>query len=246
MGSATRYNLADIPGFSALNLLRSKFDRGQACMFRNSTLFPQLSSKLQDLVLDIGSFSWLLNAGTSRGTKLDGYTFHDTLLLIGYRLVDIGPLGGPRTTNCLENMVQLGLFSLLAVFMRKLGGDLPTFPLLAELTRSAVQGHLDEDEDSQAMLLWVMLIGRVTIFVESDDIWLIPKVQCTASALGLETWEALRRAISKYPWINAVHDKPGQALWALSTPNHDTRSTTPDSTASKFPGSLTKSEFQNL
>lgn len=206
------------------------FDRGQTHPFHKSSIFTQLSLELQELVLDIGSLTWLLNNGTSHGTKLDGYTFHDTQLLIGYRLLHISRLGGPRPTNALENLMHLGLMSALAIFLRKLGGNLPPFTLLAELTRSAVQGHLDEDEEAQALLLWIMFIGRASIFVEADDIWLIPKIKRTMSALGFETWPDLRRAVSKYPWINALHDKPGQALWTLVTSNCNTCHTPPDST----------------
>jgi hypothetical protein len=177
-----------------------------------------VTADLQDILVDIMSLTGLLNGSGGHGTKLDGHTFHDILILIGYRLIRISPLCGLRPASPLQNVFYLGLTAFMATFLLALGRKLPEFPLLSILARSAVQGYpRDEDEESQEVILWILFIGRDSIFMQPDDAWLIPTVTGTILALGLHTWEDVRRTLSKFPWVNALHDKPGQALWHRSS-----------------------------
>jgi hypothetical protein len=109
------------------------------------------------------SLAWLLNSSPGHGTKLDGYTFHDILILIGYRLIQICPLSGPRPASHLEGTLHLGLTAFMTTFMLGLGRKVPEFTLLSQLTRSAAQEHFDEDEESQEVLLWMLFIGKPSV-----------------------------------------------------------------------------------
>ena len=165
------------------------------------------------------SLALLLNSAEHK-KKLDGYTFHDILILMGYRLIHISPLLGPRLASRIENALHLGLTAFMTTFLLGLGLTVPEFPLLSKLARSAAQGNFDEDKENQEVLLWVFFIGRASIFREADDVWLIPRVTGTMLALGLHTWEDLSRTLSKFPWVSALHNKPGQTLWHRSR-SHD-------------------------
>jgi hypothetical protein len=163
------------------------------------------------------NLSRMLNDRADDGTKLDGYTYHNCLILIGYRLLHISPLGGPRHSSPLENVFGLGLMAFMTTFLHGLNGRIPVFARLSELARSAIRGHFDEEENLE-LLLWTLFIGRAAIFSQLDDSWLVPKTQITIQALDLHTWEHVCQTLSKFPWVNALHGKPGQALWRKSTP----------------------------
>lgn len=222
MGSATRFSIEDIiSGSTAIFGLRSNFG-GQNDQNIPKVLdyrpFRQLSVDLQDLLIDTTGLARLLNdANAGQLPKLDNYIFHDTILLLGYRLVHVSPLGGPRPPSRLGNAVHLGLTAFVTTFLRKLDRTIPDIPLLSELVRSLAQEHFDDDQEYQEVLLWLLFIGRASIFKEPDDVWLIPKTAQTMHALGLHTWEDVSRTLAIFPWVNALHDPAGQALWHKSS-----------------------------
>jgi hypothetical protein len=172
--------------------------------------------------MDITALASLLNNIPGRETKLDSHAFHDILILMAYRLIHIMPLNNSRSASRLENTLHLSLIAFITSFFRTIGGKLPVFPLLSKLARSAAEARLEEDAETQGMFLWTLFIGRATIFSQPDDVWLAPRIAGITRALGFCTWEAVHKTLSKFPWVNALHNKSGQVLWDKSKSPYDT------------------------
>jgi hypothetical protein len=224
-GSATRFSIEDIVASSTTMLgLPNGLRRGDEATklpVLNSRLLRQLSADLQNLLTDITDLAWLVNNASSKdGPNLSGFPFHDNLLLLGYRLIYTSPLGGPRPVSQVENAVHLGLTAFVITFLRGFDRHLPDIPILSELTRSAAQENFDDKQENQELLLWILFIGAASIFREPDDEWLIPKTLQAIHALDLYTWEDVVRTLDIFPWVNAVHDEAGQALWHRSTSHY--------------------------
>jgi hypothetical protein len=183
----------------------------------NYQLFRHLSTDLQSVLMDITHLAWVLNdAHTGRIPKLPANKFHESLLLLGYELIRISPLNGLRPTCHLDNVVHLGLTAFIMTFFRGIAGKVSGMPLLSELARSAIQEHFDGGREYQELLLWLLFIRGVSLFKQTDDAWLIAKTAETMRTMGLHTWEDVAQTISKYPWVDAVHDKAGQWYHAVS------------------------------
>lgn len=183
-----------------------------------SRLYEELSAELLNLLIDVTELASQLNDASAKlRPKLNSYSFHDTLLLLGYRLVHISPLGGPRPANRLQNVIHLALGGFIVTFLRGLDHKIPYARLLSELTTSAAQNQFDNNQESQEILLWLLFVGGISVFGESDYAWLIPKINQTTRILGLFTWKDVTRKLAKFPWVNDVHDKSGQALWYRSS-----------------------------
>jgi hypothetical protein len=221
LGSATRFTVEDIPGNATFPWLQGRIKNEQEHQYRESQLLRKPNADLRDVLLDMMSLSWLLNHSRGHGTKLNEYTFNQSLILIGYRLIRVSPLGGARPVSRLENTLHLGLAAFMATFLLGLGRRCPDFHLLSELARSAAQQCFN-DEESQEVLLWTLLIGSVSIFRHLDHLWLIPRVSETSQALGLLTWGDVSQTLSKFPWVNSLHDTPGQLLWQRAKSKYST------------------------
>lgn len=177
----------------------------------DSSPLRQLGADLHNLLKEILSVAWLLNgADSGHCPKINDHIFHDTLLQLGCRLVYFSPLGGPRPTSHLENVVHLGLTAFIVTFLRGLDHRIADMPLLSHLVRSATQGPFGNEKESQEVLLWLLFIGGASIFRQPDDVWLIPKTTQTMDALDLHTWEDVTGTLSKFPWVHAIHDKTCQ------------------------------------
>jgi hypothetical protein len=217
-GLPTRFDINDIDRAAVVELLSSFERRCDQVLLTvlNFRLFRNVRTDLQNLLVDITRLAWVLNdAHARRIPKINGYVFHETLLLLGYRLVNISPLGIPRAESHLNNVVHLGLTAFIMTFFRGLDGKISGLPLLSGLARTAIQEDFDSERENQEVMLWLLFISRASIFKQTDDAWLIPKTAQTIQALGLHTWEDVSQTISKFPWVDVVHDKTGDWYEAL-------------------------------
>jgi hypothetical protein len=208
LGTATRFSIDDLMLGSRAIL---DYDSQNTFAVVNTPLFDKLSADLQELLLDIIALSWQLNViSTRRLQKLNNYKFHDTIILLGYRLIDTSPLCG--FLPGLANAVHLGLAAFLLTFLRRLDYKVSEMPLLYKLITSAVR-QIDEQESSQELLLWLLFIGNASIFTSADDLWILPIAKRTTKTLDLHTWQDVRHTLARWPWVNTLHDMHGEALW---------------------------------
>ncbi|KIM99089.1 hypothetical protein OIDMADRAFT_127640 [Oidiodendron maius Zn] len=221
LGSATRFSIKDVMlGSTAMIGLRSTFTRD--CQGHHNVSdfqsFKKFNPDLQDIIMDMIGVARMLNDISARlKQKVNYYIFHDTSILLGYRLIYINPLGSLHVGDRLENVLHLGLAAFLMTFLRRLDHKISDMPLLSGLARSAVQEEFDYDKENQEILLWVLFIGKTSIFKPWDDTWLVPLIRRTMQALGLCTWEEVHQTLAKWPWVNTVHDKIGRHLCKSST-----------------------------
>jgi hypothetical protein len=135
---------------------------------------------------------------------------------ISYRLIKVSPLAGPRPTNNLEDMLHLALTAFTTTLFLGFGSALLRAPLLPASLRDSAQRYRPEDKESQQLLLWVLLVGRASVFTDLDECWLVPKMREIGVALELRTWEDIWCVLIQFPWVNLVHGRAGRALWEKS------------------------------
>lgn len=180
-------------------------------------LSTQLSADMWELFVDIRKLAWDLNdASVGRRPKMNGDELHGFLIVLGYRLVSASSLGRLRFHSHLNEPIQFGLVSFLVTFLRGLDRKTIRYPRISTLSWSAAQHDFTGQREDQEVLLWLLFIGRVSIFTQTDDSWLIPKTKSTVQALALQSWEDARRILAKFPWVDDLHDKAGQTLWHWS------------------------------
>ncbi|KAH6989020.1 hypothetical protein BKA56DRAFT_574963 [Ilyonectria sp. MPI-CAGE-AT-0026] len=181
-------------------------------------LSTQLGTDLWGLFLDIRKFAQDLNdASVGRRPKMNGDELHGFLIVLGYRLVSASSPSRIRLSNHLNAPIQFGSASFLVTFLRGLDRKTIRYPRISTLSWSAAQHDFTAQREDQEVLLWLLFIGRYTIFTQTDDSWLIPKVKGAVEALALQSWEDARRTLAAFPWVGDLHDKAGQRLWDDST-----------------------------
>jgi hypothetical protein len=165
------------------------------------------------------SFSRIVNDAVSglRPT-FSSYAMHCTLLILGYRLVGISPLAGPRPHDHLIDTIHLGLAAFMVTFLRRLDRKIAEMPLLSSVARTAVDnlyyGEKRAQEDQEA-LLWFLFLGAVSVFRGMDhSSWLVLKARQTMNALNLSSWGDVQEVLVKFPWVHTLHDKAGRELWS--------------------------------
>ncbi len=214
LGSPTRFSAECVPGKVTLDWLREKYRGTRA----DSPYAPDLcicaNEKFRGVFEDICVLAWLVN-DNAHGVIVDDYDFHDVLLLIGYRLLDVRPLNTPiETTDKLELLLHLGLAALMTKFFFTLGLKPPDVRLLNRCVVSATLEQHYATMEEQELLLWLLFTGKATVFTGVDeDTWLIPKISHVGTQIGLSTWDHVSRILQKFPWVRSFSNDTAQTLW---------------------------------
>ncbi|KFZ02795.1 hypothetical protein V502_11511 [Pseudogymnoascus sp. VKM F-4520 (FW-2644)] len=221
-GTATRFIAEDIvPNSTALfgRFIGSEINYNQVVTnVIDPRLSKHLSTSLQTIFIDMNSLARLMNdAGAGHRPRIKPYIFLDTVILLGYRLLQVSPLSGSRPFSLLENAVHIGLAVYLMAFLRGLDMKATNIPLIADLARSVAQDHVGSERVDRDVILWILFVGRASAFGEADDEWLIPKMAETMRSLGIDSWEGVSSVLATFPWVSDIHGKSAQAHWYKST-----------------------------
>ncbi|KAI0890467.1 uncharacterized protein GGS22DRAFT_13939 [Annulohypoxylon maeteangense] len=178
-------------------------------------------------------FSTLLNHAADTRSKLPQDYLLDTMASVAYRLLHKSSLF-PRSS--LDEAMRLGILVFVSnIFLQWAGVRLPYthFPAayrdcLVNLNLKSLDLSLsiptisDDSSDvsnppplwSSQLLLWLLTIGRISIFDSSDgDRWLKPWLRVNLDLCGVRSWSAMRGVLDSFMWVGIVHDVPGKSLF---------------------------------
>ena len=167
-------------------------------------------------MLSVLSFASLLNDKEKEGqTKLDPLSYTETQVSLLYRLIEVAPLGQPRSMSggLYDDVTHLAMLAFMTTLLPKYVRD-ESSHLLSDRLESAIQDlHATSagiQDSGFSLLLWALFIGGVSVLKRKDHRWMILK---TCERLNLYDWPAVRRQLCGFPWIHTLHNVPGQCLW---------------------------------
>lgn len=210
-GTATQFQVDDLPGDILSQLCRDPPFRSDK---KNIEFITCLSPDLQEILSDIMTLTHHLD--NHAPTTLNVYAFQEAIIQVSYRLIHISPLSGPRPTHSLQDMLHLALTAFTTTLFLGFGPAHLKAPLLPALLRESAQRYQPVDTESRLireLFLWVLLLGRASVFTDLDGTWLVPMVREIAFSLRLRTWEDVRCVLSNFPWVERVHSQASKALW---------------------------------
>ncbi|KAI3326228.1 hypothetical protein HD806DRAFT_532877 [Xylariaceae sp. AK1471] len=213
-GSKPKFCADDVPRHL---ILIAPMDRPESSEHEEaeSVLYQSVCAELRKVVLDTLSLSYILRDQADRVQRLDPQAFQSTLIYVGYRLieVDLSHRGSVVGTN-LNILIQLAMIGFQNTFWLGIGRKLIAFPVLADRFRSAAQNIYEDHRPPQrTVVFWALLIGRMSLLTNADDLWVVPKLKTLTRQLELCTWSEASDALDAFPWVKAVHDAPGELFW---------------------------------
>lgn len=120
-------------------------------------------------------------------------------------------MGRPKCP--IENAIHIGLTAFLVPFWPGLDRRIAHNALLSNLLLNGAQDLADGGLDVREILLWMLYIGAASSSQLGNHPMWISKLKETIDTLALRTWKQVQSMLARYPWVNAVHDNAGKALW---------------------------------
>ncbi|MCJ1269498.1 hypothetical protein MMC22_009390 [Lobaria immixta] len=178
--------------------------------------FLSTASRLSRIMLQVVNFASLLNGREREGQmKLDALSYTETLVSLLYRLLEVAPLGQPRSMSggLYDDVAHLAMLAFMTTLLPEYSHNYSSH-LLSDRLESAIQDlhvtSLDTQDSGFSLLLWTLFIGGVSVLKYKDHRYLILE---TCKRLNLHDWPAVHRRLCGFPWIHTLHDAPGRCLW---------------------------------
>ena len=170
-----------------------------------------LAPALKEVLFDIMGICRLYNTDMSK-RPLDLYRFQEATVSICYRLLGFRTLEESRRKSDIQSAYHIGLVILmLSILVQSNQSRAIKYELVALCLRDVLESGLDEIEDG--LTFWLLILGGFWISGEEELGWAVSRLQRMASRLRITTWDEARSCLRRFPWIHAIHDKPGQKLW---------------------------------
>lgn len=153
-------------------------------------------------------FCLLINFASESNHRIATETFLDTMASVIYRLLDMTHFKLGST----DEAIRLGLLAFSSsVFLqwKQLG---MSYDHLAATYRNCL-AELRCSNIPPQLLLWLLMVGAVSILGEADDMWLKPWLRVTIDLCKVESWTGMQDLLKSFMWIGLVLDKPGKEVY---------------------------------
>ncbi|GAD98560.1 hypothetical protein FG04937.1 [Paecilomyces variotii No. 5] len=143
---------------------------------------------------------------------LDLLGFEELFISTCYRLLRFMPIMDPTGQINSQTACHLGLLIFTVTTFFQLGQNrMIDFKGLSLRFQDVLSSDLGEVDDN--MSLWFMTIGGVWYWNDFDNVQVASRLRQLVQQRGINSWRELRSHLYEFPWIQAVHDKPGHKLW---------------------------------
>lgn len=150
-------------------------------------------------------------------TKLDPLDFQEIMISVLYRLSCARPptADDPNTGDSHEELLHIGLLAFSSTCLFNVGPNkkLPYESLERRFRDTLLQVASLKQSSKHSLLFWLLFIGGISALRKTDEEWIKPQIQATATLLNIKSWESAKQHLSKYPWIDSWHDEPARGLW---------------------------------
>ncbi|KAK6524280.1 hypothetical protein TWF694_005934 [Orbilia ellipsospora] len=170
--------------------------------------FKDIDPGLLQAWIFMKEFAALMNVTYGTENRLPQDTLLNTMTSIMYRLIDMH-----FSPNSMDETIRLGLLAFCShVFLRWQTVRLGYTHLPYAYKSSLVNLNFSKDFSPQVML-WLLMVGAISIFERDDDVWLKPWLKVNIDLCGVESWGEMRGKLKELMWVELVQDEAGEEAY---------------------------------
>jgi hypothetical protein len=188
-------------------LLKSRKPAATGSQYNSAVFFDDIDDELTQAWRVMSEFCAVINFAVDSGQCISTETFLETMASVMYRLLDMR-----FEIGSIDEAIRLGLLAFsCSVFLqwKHLGRPDAQFTsafkgCLARLTSSHISSQL---------LLWLLMVGAVSVFGATDDGWLESLLLVNMGLCEIDSWSKMQDLLRSFMWIGLVHDEPGKGVF---------------------------------
>ena len=181
-------------------------------LYWNST-YLDINTELAEAWDFLTRFCSAINAAAETKRQLDKEVLLNAMASSMYRLLHMRHF----ERNSINDAIRLGLLVFSShVFLKWQDISLP-HPYLPNRYRECLLNLKLSGTFPPQILLWLLTVGSIAVFTAADYSWLEPWVHDSIELCEPRTWADLRGQLKSLPWIDILHDVPGQAIYDAAT-----------------------------
>lgn len=174
------------------------------------TQCEQLDPYLRDILLDVLDIDAVLNDFAGDG-HLGLITFQEIMISICSRLIHFHPLKSDKPLSLVKAAYHTGLVMyMMSLFLQHDHRRIMDYPLVTVRLKEVLNCDQELDDD---LALWLMCLGGIWLADDPYRLWLGPMISEFSRTTGIDSWPEVHGRISKFPWINDVHEDQGRLAW---------------------------------
>ena len=171
-------------------------------------LVQDRNGRLAEVWLVMKKFCLLANLSTQTRMLIQSATIYGTMTAVMYRLLRMGFAPGT-----LDESSRLGLLAFTHhIFLQWQDTKLPSHPL-SDSYRNYLQAHALGDTIPPRLSLWLLMIGAISLFSLSDEMWLADYLRRQTERCGVKTWKDGQEILKSSMWISLLDDKSGKHIY---------------------------------
>jgi hypothetical protein len=189
-------------------LLKAQGHTTMASQFKISAFSDDVDNELSIVWNVLSAFSLVANSAIESKQYISIDTYLDTMASVIYRLFNMQFRSGSSS-----EAIRLGLLAFSAsVFLQWKTLGLSYAHLTSEFKSCLID--LAPSSTSSQLLLWLLMVGAVSVFEPVNDAWLKPLLIVNMDLCEITLWVEMQDLLNSFMWIGLVHDKPAKRVFA--------------------------------
>lgn len=155
------------------------------------------------------TFCLLANLGTQTRMLLPPETIHGTMTAVMYRLFWMC-----FTAGSVDETMRLGLLVITYhIFLQWQDIRPPSHGISASYRQALQHYMLDSVSVPSETIVWLLMIGAVSLFNISEDNWLRDTLRTQLDTCQVRTWKDLEEILKSHLWIQSLDNKAGKHVY---------------------------------
>ena len=158
----------------------------------------------------MGRFCMLINLAIQTQRLIRPEVIYETMISVMYRLLDMK--FSPRS---IDEAIRQGLLAFCYHVFLQWQDIKPPYQYFPSTYKDGILSLEFGGGSSPQLMLWLSMIGAVSVFNLDDEPWLLRLLRTCAGKCEIRTWDELQGILKSFMWIPLLNEQPGKHVYDL-------------------------------